>query len=281
MKQNKFAFFTIDAESFKHTECVFKTKEAVHDDMLDGLDEYLSILEKHNIKATLFFILETALKIKDKVLDYIARGHKIAIHGLEHIAPLDLTNELFEKSIKECKQTLEQTFVQTITGYRAPFFSLNDEKLQILKKLGFRYDASKSDCSKARHSGCISLSDYNKVLEGVYEKDGFYEFPLVCKKICGIEMPICGGGYARFMPWSVLKSVIKKHLKNSNYYTFYLHPFELSKKEMQKFHNINTIDRQYLIFGRKTFADRIEKIITLLKENDFSFSTMEDFVLQQ
>ena len=87
MKQNKLAFFTIDAESFKHTECVHKTKEPVLDDMLDGIDEYLAVLEKHGINATLFFMLETALSIKEKVFSYIERGHKIAVHGLTHVAP--------------------------------------------------------------------------------------------------------------------------------------------------------------------------------------------------
>ncbi len=280
MKQNKLAFFTIDAESFKHTECVFKTKEKVTDDMLDGLDEYLSLLEKHGIRATLFFILETALKIKDKVFDYIARGHKIAVHGLEHVAPIDMSNEKFAESVKKCKEELEKTFGQKVIGYRAPFFSLNDDKRAILKDLGFLYDSSKSECDKARHSGTLSTKEYKRVLTGVYEKDGFYEFPLVCRKMFGTSLPICGGGYARFMPWSVLKSSIKKHLKKSDYYTFYLHPFELSKRQTQKFKNLNFVDKQYLVFGRKTFAKRIEKIIALLKENGYSFSTMEDFVLQ-
>lgn len=280
MKQNKLAFFTIDAESFKHTECVFKTKEKVNDDMLDGLDEYLSLLEKHGIRATLFFILETALKIKDKVFDYISRGHKIAVHGLEHVAPIDMTDQRFTESVKRCKEELEQTFGQKVIGYRAPFFSLNDEKLEILKRLGFLYDSSKSECVKARHAGSISVTDYKKVMDGVYERDGFYEFPLVCKNVFGISMPVCGGGYARFMPWCVIKSLIKKHAKEKDYYTFYLHPFELSKKETQKFKNLNHVDKQYLVFGRKTFSKRIEKIINLLKENGFSFSTMEDFVLQ-
>jgi hypothetical protein len=114
----------------------------------------------------------------------------------------------------------------------------------------------------------------------VYKKDGFYEFTLVCKNMLGVFLPICGGGYSRYMPWSILKNSIKKHLKTSDYYTFYLHPFELSKKQTQKFKNISNLDKNYLTFGRKTFASRIEKIILLLKENGFSFSTMEDFVLQ-
>ena len=280
MKQNKLAFFTIDAESFKHTECVHKTKEPVLDDMLDGIDEYLAVLEKHGVKATLFFMLETALSIKEKVFSYIERGHKIAVHGLEHIAPLDLDNKTFESGVKSCKEQLESTFNQKVIGYRAPFFSLDDNKLEILKKLGFLYDASSNGCKKARHRGEISLEEYEKVLDGVYNKDGFYEFTLVCKNMVGISLPICGGGYSRFMPWQILKGSIKSHLKISDYYTFYLHPFELSKKQTQKFKNISNLDKNYLTFGRKTFASRIEKIILLLKENGFSFSTMEDFVLQ-
>ncbi len=279
MMESKIAFFTIDAESFKHTECVHKMHAKENPDMLDGLDEYLSLLEKHGIRATLFFMLETALKIKDKVEGYIKRGHKIAVHGLKHKPCVDMPYQEFFDGVKQCKEELENTFGQKIIGFRAPFFSLKDEHLNALKELGFLYDASKSGCIVADHSGSVDVTDYERLYDGVYRKDGFYEFALVCKKFFGVEIPISGGGYVRCLPWFTIKNLIKRNIKKSDYYVFYLHPFELSKEKVPKYKRMKFSKRNYLVVGRKSYAKKIESIIKTLKKCGYTFATMEDFVL--
>lgn len=279
MKNKKYAFFTIDAESFKHTECIQKLGEIPPSNMLDGLDEYLLLLEKYDIRATLFFVLETALEIKDKVFEYIRRGHKIAVHGLNHTPPTDMSLNEFIDNTKLCKETLEKTFNQEIIGFRAPFFSLNDQQITALKQLGFKYDASKNNCALARHAGSISLKDYDKLENGIYKKDGFFEFPLVCHKFMGVQVPISGGGYIRLFPWKTMKRFIYSYLAKNNYYIFYLHPFELSKQNTPYYKKLNLYDKKYLTVGRRAFSQKIEQIILSLKKNDYVFSTMEDYAL--
>ncbi len=278
MSKNKVAFFTMDVESFKHTGCVQRLGAQTQSDMLDGLDEYLAILERHGIRATLFFVLETALAISDKVRDYIRRGHKIAVHGLTHTPPIDMPLEEFVANTRRCKEELESAFGQEIIGYRAPFFSLNDERMGALKGMGFLYDASKSGCSRAEHSGELDVSQYEKLRDGVYRKEDFYEFELVCRKVAGVEVPVSGGGYARLVPWQIVKSKIKSHTKKSDYYVFYLHPFELSKEKIPKYKGLKPKERMYLTMGRKRYGNKIEGVIRMLEAQGYSFSTMEDFV---
>ncbi len=278
MSDKKLAFFTIDAESFKHTECVHKMHVETEVDMLDGLDEYLNLLEKYGIRATLFFVLETALSIKDKVFDYIARGHKIAVHGLKHKPCENMSYDEFLQSTKECKEVLERTFNQKVIGYRAPFFSLQDEQVRALKELGFLYDASKSTCVVADHSGKIDVDGYDKIYDGIYKKDDFYEFEVVCRRFWGVNIPISGGGYMRLLPWGLFKPLLKQYISKHNYYVFYLHPFEMSKEEMPKFDKITFNDKTYLNVGRKHYFKRIESLIKFLKENGYTFDVMENFV---
>ena len=52
--RKKYAVFTMDVEEFNDTECVANSGQQVTQDMLDGLDEYIRLLEKYEIKATMF-----------------------------------------------------------------------------------------------------------------------------------------------------------------------------------------------------------------------------------
>ena len=81
MRKEKFAVFTMDVEAFGDTECVFNSKENLNVDLLDGLDEYVKILDKHNIKGTFFTVGELAPKIKDRLHKIIKNGHRLALHN--------------------------------------------------------------------------------------------------------------------------------------------------------------------------------------------------------
>lgn len=86
-QRKKYAVFTMVVEEFTDTECVANSGQTVTCDMLDGLDEYIRLLEKHDIRATLFTVCQTACRHKERLQRYLARGHRIALHGLEHIPP--------------------------------------------------------------------------------------------------------------------------------------------------------------------------------------------------
>jgi len=276
--KKKYAVFTIDVESFSDTECISYSNNIPENNMLDGLDEYINLLEKFGIKATMFSVCSAAEQIKDSIAEYIKRGHKLALHGYDHTAPLDMNNKDFEKNIVKAKKKLEDMFGVTIKGFRAPFFSLNNNQLEILKNAGFKYDASHNSCSSARHVGRLDLSNFVSSLTGVFSKGGFYEFGLVCQRIAGYLMPICGGGYSRLIHWPVLKPVLQKYIQNNDYYVFYLHPFELSREKIPHFKGLAAYDKYYLTHGLKTYPKKIIAIIKMLQSEGYEFVTFEELV---
>lgn len=278
MGNKKYAVFSIDLESFSDTECVYKADYTPTDTMLDGLDEYIKLLEQENIKATMFSVCDAAEKSKDSIKEYIKRGHRLAIHGLDHTPPVYLDDKSFKERTLLAKQKLEQEFGITIEGFRAPFFSLNDGELRALEELGFRYDASFNSYSAARHVGRLDLSKFKSLIKGVFKKGDFYEFGIVREKIAGFLLPISGGGYVRLMHWAFLKPAIKRYLKHNDYYVFYLHPFELSKHKVPSIKGLKSYDRYYLTHGLKTFPNKIRSIIKMLKKENFEFVTFEDLV---
>lgn len=279
----KYAVFTIDFEAFSDTECVANAGAKPKHEMLDGLEVYLRLLERYHIQATIFTLWDVVKSGKDFLKSAISRGHRMALHGLHHVAPIQQTEEAFRNEVRAAKELLEKEFGVKVNGYRAPFFSLDSSRLNILRQLGFRYDASRMDFDRARHSASIDISKYRKPLDETYCDKDFCEFGLAHSKLFGMNYPISGGGYVRLCNWQVLKPAIRRYLRQSNCYIFYLHPFELSAQRQSVIPGLKLYDQFYLHFGRRNFAAKIESIIQMLLQEGYEFVTLDelsDIVLQ-
>lgn len=272
----KYAVFTMDVEPFTDTECVYHSNENIDVDLLDGFDEYIKILDKYNIKSTLFTVGNLAPKIADKIKTHLKNGHRLALHSYKHIAPMNVEPEKFRRKIKEAKEKLSSIFETEIEGFRAPCFSMDKERLQILKELGFRYDSSHLGFSKATHTVNLDLSDFNELRDGIFHNDGFFEFGLSRSKIFGQPYPISGGGYVRLSNWDFIKSIIKQYIKVNDYYVFYLHPFELTKQKIPFIKDLKSYDKFYIKYGIGTYAKKVEYIINMLQKSGYEFVTFEE-----
>lgn len=276
MITKKYAVFTMDVEAFTDTECVHNSSCKVDIDLLDGFDEYIKILDKHGIKSTLFTVGELAPKIAHQLKAHIKNGHRLALHNYKHIAPMDISPQKFRDRIKSAKDNLSSMFETEIKGFRAPFFSLDKERLDILKELGFCYDSSHLGFSKARHTTELDLSSFKECRDGIFYKNGFFEFGLSRQKVFGQPFPISGGGYVRLGNWEFIKSLIRQYIKLNNYYVFYLHPFELTHNKVPFLKDLKLYDKYYLKMGIKSYGAKIEQIILMLKKCGYEFVTFEE-----
>lgn len=274
---NKYAIFTMDVEAFSDTGCVHDSKFPIDISMMDGIDEYLNILEKYDIRSTLFVVYDSIINIKDKIRDYISRGHRIALHGYDHTSPVNQDTDSFKKNTALAKTLLEEEFGIKIKGYRAPFFGMDDEHLRVIRELGFKYDSSRLDFEAARHSGMLNMRSYKQVNKCVFHKNGFCEFGIPKHKYFGLNMPVGGGGYIRLGYWPFIKDFLNSYIKKSDYYVFYLHPFELSKQKIPHIPHLKSYDQYYLSHGLNDYGAKIEHIIKMLKHNGFEFVTFDEY----
>lgn len=271
----KYAVFTMDVESFADTDCVRASGCKVKTDLLDGFDEYMKILDSHNIKCTLFTVGKLAPKISNTLKRHIKNGHRLALHSYEHVVPTDVSPSIFKEKIMRAKQKVSEMFGTEIEGFRAPCFGIDKERLDILKDLGFKYDSSHLDF-KARHTVDLDLSDFKKVRNHVFRKNDFFEFGISEQKVFGNPFPISGGGYVRMSNWGFIKSLISHYVKENDYYVFYLHPFELTHEKIPVFKELKAYENYYLKSGINTYAKKIEYIIKLLKSCGYQFVTFEE-----
>ena len=266
----------MDVEAFTDTECVANSSQKVELDLLDGFDEYIDILDKYNIKSTLFTVGSLAPKMLDRLKKSIENGHKLALHSYEHIAPMDVNLETFRQETLKSKLHFEKLFGTDVVGFRAPFFSLDDKRLKILKELGFKYDSSHLGFSRARHTVGMKLKNFKEFSKGIFHDGDFFEFSMSKHKIFGKSYPISGGGYVRLFNWGVIKTIIKQYLQQNNYYVFYLHPFELTRQKIPYLKDLKPYDQYYLQYGIKSYKQHIEQLIILLKKQGYDFITFEE-----
>lgn len=275
MSRTKYAVFTMDVEAFTDTECVSYSSTPVDVDLLDGFDEYLKILDRYGIKSTLFTVGKLAPKIADRLRIHIGNGHELALHSYKHVAPMTISTEKFREQTLKAKQLLLDLFGKEVKGFRAPCFSINNERLEILKELGFKYDSSHLGFSKARHTVDIDLKNFKELRDGVFCENGFFEFGLSKQKIFGQPYPISGGGYVRLSNWEFIKSVIWQYIKSNDYYVFYLHPFELTTQKIPFLKDLKGYDKYYLKAGIASYGRHIEQIIKMLQKCGYTFVTFE------
>ena len=276
MIDKKYAILSMDIEDWYHLY-YFMDKADKSFSMLDGFLNYVELLNKHDVKTTFFVLSEIADSIKDELLYAKSCGHEIACHGKTHIRPLDLTISEFETQITEAKAKLEDIIGCEVTGYRAPCYGIDNERYEVVKKVGFKYSSSKMNVPGHPLYGEIDLNTFDEPVKGIYTNGDITEFALSTERFLGKDIAVSGGGWIRLLPWNFLmKPLLEKHLKSAESYTLYIHPFELSKRKMPKVDNSGVISNIRARMGLGKVDKRIEKLIYMLKNKGFAFDTFEN-----
>lgn len=239
--------------------------------LIEGYYNGMEILDRNNIKATLFFLGIVAEKHPAIVKEAFRNGHEIASHGYDHKLVSTLSLHEFEEDISKSTTIIEDLIGTKIFGYRAPTFSLDissQAHIDILKKYGFKYDSSYFDLSW-KSSTPMSFSKKPFQL-----KNGLWEIPLSSERFMGIELPI-GGGYFRLYPKSFNNHLIKKSLKERDT-IIYLHPWEFLNSHPFYPEKRATRFRHTVNIGRSTI-DKLDSII----EKGYPNKTMYELIREK
>ena len=162
-------------------------------------------------------------------------------------------------------------------GYRAPCFSLDRERLDIISDSGFAYDSSRIEFGNHPLYGSIDMQGYENLYESIYRRGDFMEFEATTLSVLGKNIPISGGGYLRLFPWVLMKMLVTQHLKKNDLYVLYIHPFELSELEVPTMPNSTTAMTKFRYsHGRNRVVEKITRLVALLSANGYSFTTFSD-----
>ena len=185
--------------------------------------------------------------------------------------------EEFRADLHRCRDVMKEINGERGFGYRAPCFSLDRERLDIVRDSGFAYDSSRIEFGNHPLYGSIDMHGYDKHSEAIYRNGNFMEFETTTLSVLGKNIPISGGGYLRIFPWFLMKTLVSQYLKTNNIYVLYIHPFELSKLEVPPMpSSTSTITKFRYAYGRTRVKEKIIRLVNLLGDNGYTFTTFSE-----
>jgi len=229
----------------------------------------LSLLEKHQTRATFFVLGWIAEKCPSLLKEIAAGGHEIASHGYGHELIYKLTPDEFHKDIKRSKEILESIVAAPVLGYRAPSFSItpqSDWAIDVLKGIGFAYDSSIFPTSFHNRYGFNGIS----CLPFRF-KNGLLEIPLSTYRLGKANFPLAGGGYFRLLPYAYFRHFFRRLNRQGKPIVFYLHPWELDPEQPRLKIRLDYRFRHYVNIEKT--EKRLEKLL-----NEFKFVPLRDLV---
>ena len=190
-----------------------------------GMGKILAILDRHDVKATFFFLGWLADRYPEVVAEVAGRGHEVGIHSYAHRLVYHQRPDEFAEDLERELAAVRKAYPGAILGYRAPTFSIRADTfwaLEIIKGLSFRYDSS----ILPRGRGCNGTAHVQDMPHEL--SNGLLEFPPSTIDILGRKLPVAGGGYLRLYPFSFTCRAIEwLNRKRGLPAIVYLHPWEL------------------------------------------------------
>jgi peptidoglycan/xylan/chitin deacetylase (PgdA/CDA1 family) len=273
---NRHALLSMDIEDWIHVDYLNRHSCDTSYTMLDGIDRYIELIDGLGVPSSFFCLGELAEILKDRLREIYQRGWEIGSHTYSHCRPLLLSLQEVEEELRRSKITLEQTIGGQVEGFRAPCFSFDRNRLELLPRLGYTYDTSLILFELNSRYGNVSMDGFRQISKNIFELGGFFEFQMSTQRFLNQDYPVSGGGYLRMFPWLLTKTLLNKFLENNELYTLYIHPYELSNKPLPPF-PLGTSPLKKIRFGlgRKSVAKKIIKLVSILKDAGYQFTTFK------
>lgn len=243
----------------------------------DNTMRLIDLLDEYDISATFFILGEVAAAHSNLIKEISIRGHELGIHGYSHTPYYKLSKTAVRDEIFKAKMLIEDITGKEVLGHRAPAFSINQKNLwvmDVLLEAGIKYDSSIFPVKTNRYG----WSGFSKEISWLNLDDGrrIIEAPLTTINILGKDVPACGGGYMRVLPYFFTNYAFKKTL-NQRPVNVYIHPYEIDLPPFQQFYMDavrksslkNEIEIKAYWYNRKTVMPKLKRLL-----NAYKFDTL-------
>lgn len=226
---------TVDLEDWYHTNGLNIPKARWNDlpsTVYPNTMKLLDLFDEFKVKATFFILGDVAVKYPHLINEIVHRGHEIGSHGMNHQLVYKQSIEEFKRDVFQSIQTLEELSGQKIRFYRAPSWSISQDRLEVLHFLeqnGIICDSSLQPF-KTPLSGIngIPIQPFKPIIKG--KSLNLIEFPPTVMNVSrNLSFPFAGGFYLRFFPYQMIKKLLTYvNLKRPG--MVYVHPWEIDPK---------------------------------------------------
>ena len=198
---------------------------------LKPMRSILELFDKYDVQSTFFVLGEVAEAFPEIVEEIHELGHEVASHGYLH---KDLTKVPFdelEKLEKQNRALLANLTGEQPKGFRAPNFQISTELLNLLERLGYRYDSSVAP--SVRIPGWFGyygapLHPYNPSRQNLAKQGknrDFFEVPIAVFPY--LRLPAGGGWFLRNLGVRYVKAAVRLLLGRGVPVILYIHPLDV------------------------------------------------------
>jgi polysaccharide deacetylase family protein (PEP-CTERM system associated) len=252
---------TIDVEDYFQTEAMTGAAPCADWGAMSPRVEWntwrlLDLLDRHRVRATLFFLGWVAERFPQLVVAAAARGHEVACHSYWHRPVYRLTHDEFREDTRRAKDVIESCSGQCVTGYRAPSFSIlsgMDWAREILAEEGFLYSSSSHPIKHDLYSDPDASRLPNR------SRSGLWELPITTWRFLGRNLPVGGGAYLRILPLPYVLGGLQRVAASGETMMIYLHPWEIDPGQPRMRVGLKSRLRQYV--GLEGMEGRLETLV--------------------
>jgi len=218
---------TVDVEEWFHICGLGREPEIALDEWRVRINvvKLLSLLADHDIKATFFVLGCVADAVPGLVGQIAGAGHEIASHGYSHRMVTELDPHSFRDELRLTRDILGHQSGQTVSGFRAPRWSLSAATpwtFDILKEEGYRYDSSLTPLPFIGNPAGSRVPYRLESASGT-----LWEIPpMVTPSLFG-NLPTGGGWGLRVFPRRLIRKTIRELNRAGAPAVIFLHPREL------------------------------------------------------
>jgi len=268
--------FSVDVEDWFHILSVPSTPALSQWDALPSRVErnFLALLElfsEFRVHVTCFFLGWVAKRFPHLVRAAAREGHEVASHGYAHKLVYEMTPDEFYQDAVRSKKILEDIAGHPILGYRSSGFSITEKTpwfFESVAQAGYRYDSSVFPAAR-EHGGLENGRCAPYVV--ATDSGGLVEFPLTVTRVLGQPMCFFGGGYLRLFPFSLMRRMALKVLREGRPVVFYVHPREIDPDHPRLPMSLRREFKTYV--NLKTTEAKIRHLLA-----EFEFTTFQQFM---
>jgi len=236
------------------------------------LDRYVSIINKHNVKVTMFTVTSLFEKFGE---DFKKLARRIPLEYAAHSYSHDPNNACSVDEIDASVKAFTNFTGKTPLGYRAPIGRIDKDGLGHLLDYGFAYDASVYTSIRPGKFGYSNLHMPNVPFKVIRGETSLVEFPFSSLATVRIVFAL---SYAKLLGWGLYSTLLKVFgLPNPALLLSHPHDFYFRQISGSTIHGL-----EKLALSRNSTHAFVyfEKLIAALKSQGYQFMFMSELYQQ-
>ncbi|WP_296716349.1 XrtA system polysaccharide deacetylase [Erythrobacter sp.] len=226
----------------------------------DNVARIIDLFAEADVKAT-FFTLGWVAKRHPVMIRRIAEaGHEIASHGYDHARVFTFSRREFAEDIRKARDILQDAAGVTVTGYRAPSFSIDHRTPWAFAELAEQGYAYSSSVAPVAHDH-YGWPEAPRFAFRPLAWSSLIELPVTTAMLAGRRVAAGGGGFFRVLPYGFSRWAIRQVNRDEGRpAVFYFHPWEIDPDQPRVAHApLRSRFRHYT--GLARMADKLRGLV--------------------